>query len=380
MGESNTPAWPLIAKCLDLSDKPVLGTNKPQSYPGVYLWRTPLKVKAEELSIFFCEVVGFTEFEEEQKAKLLTILYSISSIIVYSSSGHIRNQTLEGMRTFSKLSQNIQVYDDHKYLSDIYLESQSPLLLWALRDLSGSFEDTKGNPISANQYLESSFAKLTNPNLLQTLESITNLFRRRSCLDFSSDKSAGFTSQKVFEGLKQTIITQVEVKQVEEISFSSSTLVGYLLTLVDLVNTNNFPINISQATELAASFDIRASLAKAKLNYTNSLRDSFGADNLFENDRAVEDKLDLIRRTSDDILSNVADLAAFQPEQYLEAQTELDTFIEIREIAVRESQQELKHKLGATFIENFERDVESKHGRGLYNSHNFPDFLKDISK
>lgn len=90
------------------------------------------------------EGLGSLEEDSNHDAKIFALALMISSLLIYNSVGSIDDEAIQRLGLVIKLS---------KYV-DLDELSQTPRLLWLLRDFSLQLQNDQKEEITANQYLE----------------------------------------------------------------------------------------------------------------------------------------------------------------------------------------------------------------------------------
>lgn len=138
-----------------------------------------------------CEGSGNTERDREHDARLFALCVLISSLLVFNSRGVISDSAIQALAVAASLAQHI--HQQHKALTTS--GCLSPAFLWVLRDFTLALEDTSGQPITQQDYLEQTlgrFANSTPPpkaanaanweDQREAREKIRELFPRRDCV------------------------------------------------------------------------------------------------------------------------------------------------------------------------------------------------------
>ena len=131
---------------------------------GIWMWSKPVFSEKENMYIFFLDTEGSgsTTKNEDYYIKIFTLSILISSYFIYNSIGAIDEQSIQTLSLIAKMAKNIQV-NNANLLSDnqFSLAYYIPQFLWVLRDFVLNIQDKKGNPISAQEYLEIALSQNT---------------------------------------------------------------------------------------------------------------------------------------------------------------------------------------------------------------------------
>lgn len=314
-------------------------------YPGVYLWDHPLVCLEDTSKIFIVEAVGYGQMDDKERARLFSLLFCVCSSIVYCSSAQLVDSCLENVPEVASVRNLVEVYEDNKQLSDLYLEAYAPFFCWAALRVQGQLVDVSGNKASPSQVFEQILQSTSrfDSGAGAVREQLVNTFRRRDCFDLSSQDLTSADPVKVKEFLKSTILGRSKPKIVNGVTLEGSILVSYCLEVADAVNSG-LPAVLPAIVNRSAAFDLKELLTKIKLEYSSALKTTFGGEAVYPKKDILEAKLSTIRNEALAAITEAESLAVADPDQYLATIVELDKFIEQREQAVRLKQQELKKK------------------------------------
>lgn len=309
------------------------------------MWDHPIVLAEDDSKIFLAETVGYGQMDDKERTRLFSVLFSICSGIIYCSTSPLNDGCFENVPELGNIRNWVEVYEDNKQLSDLYLESISPYFVWGTLKQPGQLTDTSGNKVTVNQVFEQLLQSSTRADLTGATvrEQLVNTFRRRDCIDISGMDQASSESSKVREALKPNVLAKCKPKKVDGSMIEGQLLVSYCLGIVDAINSGMpavFPTVISSA----AAFDLKELLTKAKLDYSAALKTNFGTEIVYPRKEILETKLTQIRNEAFGTLNSADSLAQADPELYLASLIDLDKFIEQRETAARSRQQELKKK------------------------------------
>lgn len=289
--------------------------------------------------------MGYSKLTDIQRTKLFAVLFSIGSVIVLSSTVPFQDYALEVISELTSLRNWVEVYEENKQLSDLYMEAYSPFFIWAILKAPNITQDISGSTPSSNQMFEQVLQTNTNieSSIVNIKEQIINIFRRRACLDLSSQDGLKAESSKVKELLLPTILSQARPKVVEGVIFEAKLFTSFCLNVVDCINSQTF-ISFPSILDASAAFELKEMFSQAKLTYSNGIKDVFGGDKVYPKNDDLEAKLEKLRDASLEVFNTSSDLVGVNPDLYMEYTSDLDKFIEVREVAVRQRQNELKKK------------------------------------
>lgn len=279
------------------------------------------------------------------RQKLFAVLFSVGTTMVFSSTVPFEDYALEAVSEVTSLKNWVEVYEENKQLSDLYVESIAPFIAWAMLKPANIMSNISGETPTLNQFFEQTLqsnAKV-EPHLVNIKEQIINIFRRRSCLDLSTQEGTSAASSKVKELLLPTILAQTKAKRVEGVVFDAKLFTSFCLNVVDCINSKTF-ISFPSILDSSAAFELKELFSQAKLNYSTGIKTVFGVEKVYPKNQDLEDKLSNLRDTCLEVFNSSSHLAEVNPELYLSHASELDKFIEAREAAVRLKQTELKKK------------------------------------
>ena len=130
---------------------------------GIWLWSNPLiinKDKKDEFPVYLIDTEGLGAYDEEinHDSKIFLIALLISSLFIYNSIGTIDEAALSNLSFILNLSKSLKLKnaDNVNINKDKELAKYFPILFWVLRDFTLKLEDSEGNIINSNQYLENS--------------------------------------------------------------------------------------------------------------------------------------------------------------------------------------------------------------------------------
>jgi len=241
---------------------------------GIWLWSKPLIIKNEnneEFPVYLIDTEGLGAYDEEinHDSKIFLIAVLISSLFIYNSFGAIDEAALSNLSFVLNLSKSLKLKnkinnDINNFNSDEdnELAKYFPSLFWILRDFSLKLEDSKGNKISSNQYLENSLIEqegntdiIIEKNLIR--KKIKNYFIERDCfslvrpvenekdlqnlMNLPDDKiRPEFLSQ--ISNLRKMIYLKVKPKNFGGKILSGEMLIGLLESIINSINDGDIPV------------------------------------------------------------------------------------------------------------------------------------------
>jgi hypothetical protein len=138
-----------------------------------------------------CEGTGNTDRDREHDSRLFALAVLLSSTLIFNTRGVITDAAVQSLATAASLAQH--VFRQYQGIAEgVCL---SPSFLWVLRDFTLLLEDTAGQPITAQEYLEQilgTFSKASRrpsdaaaaavwDDQQQARERILELFPQRDC-------------------------------------------------------------------------------------------------------------------------------------------------------------------------------------------------------
>lgn len=166
---------------------------------GLWLWPELLPGKTEDgedIDVILIDTEGFGAYDEDinHDTKIFTLAILLSSYFVYNSVGTIDEKTIQSLSFVVNMSKHIQLKSNNygnstdKQADD--LSVLFPKFCWVLRDFFLKQVDSKGNQISANEYLENvlNYSTISNSKenkLTESKNEVRNLikayFKDRRC-------------------------------------------------------------------------------------------------------------------------------------------------------------------------------------------------------
>lgn len=159
---------------------------------GIWVWSQPLRARSaegDEFDVLVMDSEGIGGIDEDQNhdTRIFLLATLLSSLLIYNSVGNIDESALQNISLIVNMSKHLQVRSQAGGETDPEeLKFYFPSFLWVLRDFALKLTDTKGNPISARQYLENSLlpqkGSSENAEMKNRIRRvITGVFRERDC-------------------------------------------------------------------------------------------------------------------------------------------------------------------------------------------------------
>lgn len=224
----------------------VVGSRVQACTAGIWLHQ----VFRNKQSFLFVDVEGFgsTSRSSNEDAKLLAIALSISSLLIYNSIGVINESKINHLSLALTYCQLISSQTTDK--------SESPHLIWVLRDFILDLVSPEGEKITPSQYLETILSpeskSKSSENACKMRESIINTFPYRNCItlprpvdDEKSLQVLNFTELKpeFLKGLKKLkkIVYATAAKTINKKIVRGKELVQVVKVLVESLNSEKIP-------------------------------------------------------------------------------------------------------------------------------------------
>ena len=236
---------------------------------GIWLWSNPLiinKDKKDEFPVYLIDTEGLGAYDEEinHDTKIFLIALLISSLFIYNSIGTIDEAALSNLSFILNLSKSLKLknVDNVNINEDKELAKYFPILFWVLRDFTLKLEDSEGNIINSNQYLENSLMEqegntdvIIEKNLIR--KKIKNYFIERYCfplvrpvenerdlqnlMNLPDDKiRSEFLSQSI--NLREMIYSKVCPKNFGGKILSGEMLIDLLESIINSINNGAIPV------------------------------------------------------------------------------------------------------------------------------------------
>ena len=279
---------------------------------GIWLWSNPLiinKDKKEEFPVYLIDTEGLGAYDEEinHDSKIFLIALLISSLFIYNSIGTIDEAALSNLSFILNLSKSLKLKneDNNDINEDKELAKYFPILFWVLRDFTLKLEDSKGNKINPNQYLENSLMEqegntdvIIEKNLIR--KKIKNYFIERYCfplvrpvenekdlqnlMNLPDDKiRSEFLSQSI--NLREMLFSKVGPKNFGNKILSGEMLIDLLESIINSINSGAIPVienSWKYITDNECIKNIRIFVEKFSKNIINFQNKKIETENFFE--------------------------------------------------------------------------------------------------
>lgn len=159
-GPYRTGKSTLLNKCLLGSQdgaKFEVGNSVAACTKGIWMHRHPVRTPTG-LPVYILDIEGAFSFDatNDHDSNLFALALLLSSFFIYNSVKSIDSIAVKNLSFVTNLSKKLH--------SNAESSSFFPQLLWLIRDFSLNLETERGEPLSADQYLEDSLAKLDGQN------------------------------------------------------------------------------------------------------------------------------------------------------------------------------------------------------------------------
>ncbi|MCH9718127.1 MAG: hypothetical protein K0U52_13765, partial [Gammaproteobacteria bacterium] len=142
---------------------------------GVWMWSEPLITQDEfgndiKVIVLDTEGIGATTADASHDTRIFSLALLLSSFFVYNSLGSIDEQALSNLSLVTNISKEIRVNAVMEDESTDVTKNEShfteffPAFLWVVRDFVLQLQDTNGNEINSEQYLEHALKDCTGKN------------------------------------------------------------------------------------------------------------------------------------------------------------------------------------------------------------------------
>ena len=280
---------------------------------------------------------GFGRHGSHIDAKLFSIAFQVSSMIIYNSVGSITEQAIAYMSFITSLSGIISVSED-ELQSDYSLSYYSPRFMWLLRDYTIPTDQDDGVQMTSDQYLETILTELSgqvSETSLKSRQTFINLFKDKECIDFchpgnGNENGLNYHFHKQVFKLRERIYSRSQAKQIDGVTFSARMMASYLQSIVNSLN-NGMRFVILDAwgdveeNECVSSYNDATELYRENLKKNFEMHDTpFSSTELY---RIMKD----MRDQSMDILGSAGLIKDNSPDLYDEYTQKLQAFIDNKE-------------------------------------------------
>ena len=296
--------------------------------------------------MYFIQVADYDSSTDSiERDGILTLLFMMCSCIVYSTTGMINDSSFIRLSSIKELRNMVQVYDNDKHLSDIYLESYAPYFLWILQDTSGTYRDKEGNNVSSDLYLEQVLMETqgTNSEVDYTKDLIINLFKRRSCIDLTPWQSDHNPGKYLEDHLRQPILLNSSRRKLDHVVLNTQMMISYLINLIEAVNkTPDQRVIPADLLDGVVDIEIRYALDRSMQKYSSMLREEFGNGKYYGRRENLDERMNYIRSQAIAEYGLISDLGKADSDTYRRGLIELKEFISVRENAIAVDQVKVK--------------------------------------
>ena len=243
---------------------------------GIWLWSKPLIINGdsneEQFPTYLIDTEGLGAYDEDinHDSKIFLIAILISSLFIYNSIGTIDENALSNLSFILNLSKSLKLKNNEDIninnISDINTDNELakyfPILFWVLRDFSLKLEDSEGNAINSNQYLENSLMEqegtsevIIEKNLIR--KKIKNYFLERYCFPLVRPVENEKDLQNLMNlpdnkirpefllqsnNLKNNIFSKIKPKNFGGNILSGEMLIALLESIINSINNGAIPV------------------------------------------------------------------------------------------------------------------------------------------
>ena len=243
---------------------------------GIWLWSKPLIINGdsnvEQFPTYLIDTEGLGAYDEDinHDSKIFLIAILISSLFIYNSIGTIDENALSNLSFILNLSKSLKLKNNEDIninnISDINTDNELakyfPILFWVLRDFSLKLEDSEGNAINSNQYLENSLMEqegtsevIIEKNLIR--KKIKNYFLERYCFPLVRPVENEKDLQNLMnlpdnkirpefllqsDNLKNNIFSKIKPKNFGGNILSGEMLIALLESIINSINNGAIPV------------------------------------------------------------------------------------------------------------------------------------------
>ncbi len=163
---------------------------------GVWMWSEPLITQDEfgndiKVIVLDTEGIGATTADASHDTRIFSLGLLLSSFFVYNSLGSIDEQALSNLSLVTNISKEIRVnavMEDEN--TDVTKQEADfteffPAFLWVVRDFVLQLQDTEGNEINSEQYLENALQDCVGKSAEsknRVRHCLKQFFPERSCI------------------------------------------------------------------------------------------------------------------------------------------------------------------------------------------------------
>jgi len=364
---------------------------------GVWMWSKPVYNERDNTNIFFLDTEGSNSVEKSatHDAKIFALSLLMSSYFIYNSVGSIDENSINDLSLTTQLSRNIAISTEES--SEHALSYYTPKFVWALRDFTLELQDSRGQPISSNQYLEnaltdqSTFSKSSETNK-KIRQALLNYFKDRECMTFVRPahderdlKRLNSLQQNQIRpeflqqvnNLRDKILAKANAKQLKGVNLNTRMYVSMLQKYIEAINSGSVP-NISTAWDHLVENECREAYEQSAELYEIALKQFF-----FNEDKAksIEDLYNILKNIRDSTLEkyNKITAAIERNDVAQEYKNELKDFIDKKEQAVVAINEELNQANNEDILRSLAQPLKDNITSGYYNTNNIQDFHDDFN-
>ena len=279
---------------------------------GIWLWSKPLMInndKNEQFPVYLIDTEGLGAYDEDinHDSKIFLIALLMSSLFIYNSIGTIDENALSNLSFILNLSKSLKLKNDDNINinEDNELAKYFPILFWVLRDFALKLEDSEGNIINSNQYLENSLTEqegntetIIEKNLIR--KKIKNYFLERYCFPLvrpvENEKDlqnlmnlpdtsirTEFLNQSI--NLRKALYSKVKPKNFGGKILSGEMLIDLLENIINSINNGAIPVienSWKYITDNECLKNIKNMVEKYTKNILNFQKKNLETENFFE--------------------------------------------------------------------------------------------------
>jgi hypothetical protein len=229
---------------------------------GIWVYNRAYQFEGEhgplQVVVVDSEGIGSLDADQNHDCQIFSLLLLLSSLFVYNSVGCIDEPSLGMLSLVSNVSQRIRLQSGSTATS-AELSTVFPAFCWVIRDFMLSLENTAGQAITADQYLEQSIA-----GACPTRNTIRACFAERTCLTMPRLDDAAFAGEC-------TRVRTTLFRRLHPMSYGGTTINGSMLATLarsytDSINSGAAPV-IEDSWSLVARMHATAERARALEEY-----------------------------------------------------------------------------------------------------------------
>jgi hypothetical protein len=192
-----------------------IGSSVNACTKGVWLYTETIKASnGLDVLVLDTEGIGSLEADSTHDSRIFAFAVLLSSLFVYNSVGSIDESALQTLSLVTNISKQIRVSQD-KEPTTSDLSSIFPSFCWVVRDFSLRLENSQGDSINADTYLESALCP-SNQSDNDVKQCISDCFPDRSCVTMVRPCQEETDLQNL-ENMENQELRPVFVQQMSEI-------------------------------------------------------------------------------------------------------------------------------------------------------------------